>query len=370
MKKRILLIDNSPDVTGAFRSILSHAIALSGEFKFHFAVTRNSRTVLELKRNSFPFIELPFSEIRKSWSVLAYGPMLLYNVLELRKYARLHGIQIIHVNDMYNMGGVLLKTICPDLKLVYHIRLLRSSYIRFLHQTWLRLIKMKADRIVVVSEAAGNRVTGTINGLALDLISDFLPLEGQVDHVESPGPLRFLFPANYIPGKGHLMAIMAFSEVLRSRQDIRLTFTGGDLGMRKNRRFRDSLLKEIVSRDLGNVVRVEGAYDNIRTVLANADVVLMFSESESFSMVCYESMYYGFPVVATRCGGPEEFIIDGVSGILVNNRDVSSMRRAIERISDDPELRIRLGRQAALDMQRRIREAGASKALGNVYGEL
>ena len=56
--------------------------------------------------------------------------------------------------------------------------------------------------------------------------------------------------------------------------------------------------------------------------------MLNFSESESFSMTCLESLYYGTPLIATDSGGPAELFKHGESGHLVPNRDVQAMAKA------------------------------------------
>lgn len=63
---------------------------------------------------------------------------------------------------------------------------------------------------------------------------------------------------------------------------------------------------------------------------------------------------YGFgkPVVATRVGGFEEVVRDGVSGLLVPAGDAEALSEAITRILSDPELARRLGEGAAAENRR------------------
>jgi glycosyltransferase involved in cell wall biosynthesis len=42
--------------------------------------------------------------------------------------------------------------------------------------------------------------------------------------------------------------------------------------------------------------------------LSACDSLLMNSRHETFSLICAEAMSCGKPVLATRCGGPEEFV--------------------------------------------------------------
>ncbi len=51
--------------------------------------------------------------------------------------------------------------------------------------------------------------------------------------------------------------------------------------------------------------------------LAQLDVFLLSSTSEGFSISTIEALATGLPVVATRCGGPEEILQNEVTGLLV-----------------------------------------------------
>ena len=370
MKQRILIVENSPDITGAFRSILGFASGLKDSFEFHFAIPQAATTSAMLKEINIPYIEVQFVEIRKGWSLLGYLPMLLVNSFRLRNYVRTHSIRIVHVNDIYNMAGIVLKMLCPELKLVYHVRLLRSSYAKILYDTWLKLIRRSAHAIVAVSKSVLQESREIIQTIPTYIVYDFLPLAGRVIRPETSGKIRFIYPSNYVPGKGHRMAIEAFAGALRQIPDMELIFMGGDLSRSKNKEFKELLRRDVSSKGLNNAIKLQDRYTDITFALSNADVVLMFSESESFSMVCYESMYYGLPVLSTKCGGPEEYIIDGVTGLLINNKDILSMQAAILGIASDDSLRLRLGNQAAADIRRRVREFDSIGQLKDIYQEM
>jgi glycosyltransferase involved in cell wall biosynthesis len=77
--------------------------------------------------------------------------------------------------------------------------------------------------------------------------------------------------------------------------------------------------------------RFLGALDPSRLSqeLAESDVFVLPSKTETFGIVAAEALSVGRPVVATRCGGPEDFITSDV-GALVANDDADAMATAIE----------------------------------------
>jgi glycosyltransferase involved in cell wall biosynthesis len=78
----------------------------------------------------------------------------------------------------------------------------------------------------------------------------------------------------------------------------------------------------------------------------NFDIFTSSSSSEGLSLSFLEAMASGCAIVATRSGGPQDAIDDGVSGLLVSVNDPDALARALETAARDPELRAGLGAAA------------------------
>jgi trehalose synthase len=63
-------------------------------------------------------------------------------------------------------------------------------------------------------------------------------------------------------------------------------------------------------------------------------------------------MWKGRPVVASRVGGIQDQIVDGVSGMLVDPLDLNAYGDAVAQLVRDPEAAARIGR----DAMERVRE--------------
>lgn len=79
-------------------------------------------------------------------------------------------------------------------------------------------------------------------------------------------------------------------------------------------------------------------------MLAAIDILTAPSHAEGMSNVILEAMAAGIPVVATRVGGTPELIEDGASGLLVGRRAPDRLAEAIDKLIEEPDLRVRLGR--------------------------
>jgi glycosyltransferase involved in cell wall biosynthesis len=63
-------------------------------------------------------------------------------------------------------------------------------------------------------------------------------------------------------------------------------------------------------------------------LLVNSDFHILNSDEEGFSVVTAESILYGIPVIATKCGGPEDFVPKEV-GLLINRRNLHELINSI-----------------------------------------
>lgn len=61
-------------------------------------------------------------------------------------------------------------------------------------------------------------------------------------------------------------------------------------------------------------------------------------DTEGLGVVLIEAMELGLPIVASNVGGIPDVVVDGVSGILVNEKDPEALADAFKRLATNPEL--------------------------------
>jgi trehalose synthase len=85
----------------------------------------------------------------------------------------------------------------------------------------------------------------------------------------------------------------------------------------------------------------------VNALQRRADVVVQKSVAEGFGLTVAEAMWKQRPVVAGRVGGIQDQIVDGESGLLVDDpRDLAAVGAAIDGLLADPERAARIGRAA------------------------
>jgi glycosyltransferase involved in cell wall biosynthesis len=80
--------------------------------------------------------------------------------------------------------------------------------------------------------------------------------------------------------------------------------------------------------------------ENIEGLYKRASMLVLASECEPFGLVVLEAMRAGLPVISTECGGPQEIVVDGVTGFIVKKSEIGT---AIKVILKDRKLGDKLG---------------------------
>lgn len=211
---------------------------------------------------------------------------------------------------------------------------------------WIALAR--ASRVVCVSEALRTnarsvpgvrteRLAVIHNGIDLNL---FAPRPNRdVRSLYSIPEESLLLGAvgNVRPAKSYEVLMHALAFVRSSGLDARLLIAGDErspLGK--------TMLQLRSELDLDNVVHFIGFVDDVPHFLNGIDLFVLSSRSEGFSLATVQALAVGLPVIATRCGGPEEIVQDNFSGLLVPTEAPDEIARAILSLAHSPTERRRL----------------------------
>jgi colanic acid/amylovoran biosynthesis glycosyltransferase len=161
------------------------------------------------------------------------------------------------------------------------------------------------------------------------------------------GALEIACVGRFVPAKGHLILLSAFSDLLRRGYDLRLRLIGDGTE-------RAALECFVAAEQLTNFVIFEGAlnHESTRQKLAQADVFVLSSFAEGVPIALMEAMAMEIPCVSTFVAGIPELIRDGVDGLLVPPSSEQCLSAALERLISDAELRRVLARAG----RRRVQE--------------
>lgn len=200
------------------------------------------------------------------------------------------------------------------------------------------LLKVGVNRVVAVSDQlAGylsgqglfhkNQISVIHNGVNLPRYSG-TPSDTLRNRLKLPGNVKFAGSVGNIrPAKDYATLVRAAKYVIDKHRDVHFVIAGhskqplqGEL---------DALVREC---NLEGHVHFLGFVEDIPDFLKQLDVFVLSSSTEGFSIATIEAMASKIPVVATRCGGPEEILSHGLTGMLVPKCDAKALEKAISEV--------------------------------------
>ncbi len=223
-----------------------------------------------------------------------------------------------------------------------------NAWQRFTTNRWFGFLRMQVKvarrlpAVVTVSESSRRDISAQL-GVRPERVSVvpvgvdhnvFEPIEGV-----TPLPGRLMVTSSSdVPLKGLVPLLEAVAK-LRTERDVELVVIGRPrAGGRVDRAIKRLALEDTVR-------CISGISDReLATLYGEAQVAIIPSLYEGFSLPAVEAMACGVPVVATTGGAlPEVVGADGETALLVAPDDPGALAAAIGRLLDDEALRTRLG---------------------------
>ena len=160
------------------------------------------------------------------------------------------------------------------------------------------------------------------------------------------------------------LLLRAFHEVKKSIKDVKLLLIGS---CRKRQRVFKLLCSKLgIERSVRFLGHVK--LDDLISYYQRAEVFVLPSKQEGLGIVVLEAMACGTPVISTKCGGPEEIIIDGVNGYLVpNNNDPQVLSEKIIELLENKLLLQKMGENARKYVEAKYSVEIIGKKLAKIY---
>ncbi|HKA35553.1 MAG TPA: glycosyltransferase [Thermoanaerobaculia bacterium] len=146
------------------------------------------------------------------------------------------------------------------------------------------------------------------------------------------GPPRVLYVGYRTRAKGVDVLIEAAARLARKDPEIRFLLVGDD-GYRDKRIQADRMRARAAELGLSDRITFAPGKppQEVAGLLRESSILVLPSRRETFGAVLVEALASGTPVVATRCGGPEE-IVTRETGVLVPPEDPEALARGIEEV--------------------------------------
>jgi glycogen(starch) synthase len=182
-------------------------------------------------------------------------------------------------------------------------------------------------------------------------------------------PPLVLYSGRLVERKGIQDLLAAVPAVLEQAPDTRFVLAGGPPGYYGEELARQWLPPACLP--YADRIQFTGwlTMDEIDEWYRRADIQVIPSRYEPFGMVVLEGMLHGLPIIATSVGGPSAILDDGRTGLLIPPFNPEALAGALLRLLGCPELRRRLGAEAAAEVRGMWLWAQVAEKMRAVYLE-
>jgi len=155
-----------------------------------------------------------------------------------------------------------------------------------------------------------------------------------------PGPLRIIFLANVVPGKGLNTLIEALGQMPPGSWRLMVV---GSLTMDPS--YSHGIRNQIARAGLSDYVELVGAVPNheVPDYLGRNQILVVPSRYEALGIVYLEAMGLGLPVIATTAGGAHEVVSHREAGFLTPPGDANMLALYLRQIDQDRERLVEMG---------------------------
>jgi L-malate glycosyltransferase len=301
---------------------------------------------------------IAFHEVEMAdYPVFHSPPYTLSLATAMAETAREHALDILHVHYAipHAASGFLARAMLGGSDHLKLITTLHGTDITLVGQApaffpMTRFLIEQSDAVTAVSGFLARETRNVFQvSCPIEVIPNFVdtqwfrPLDDRHQRLRFAGPDEslILHASNFRKVK-NLPAVVAVFARIAAQRPARLLL----LGDGPERPATLELLHEL---GLSDRVAAPGLVGDLAPVLPLGDLLLLPSLHESFGLAALEAMSCGVPVIATRRGGAEEFILDGVNSHLCDPDDIDGMTDVALHLLSDPDLRRRMADRARND---------------------
>lgn len=184
-----------------------------------------------------------------------------------------------------------------------------------------------ADLVIAVSSALCCRMNElfSINPICISNIVDTAVFRYfDKKNVKKSGDFKFITVANLTKNKRIDLLLSAIKRLKEEGYSVKLTVIGdGEM--------RPPLEEQIQSLGISNHIELLGKLERnrVNVYLKDSDCFVLDSMSETFGVAYIEAIATGLPVIASKCGGPEDFVNDS-NGILIEKDNLDQLTNAMK----------------------------------------
>ena len=291
-------------------------------------------------------------------------------------------IDIIHTNDEEAFDGAIAAKI-HSIPHIWHIRhrFINNAQPVFnyfpLHEFGMgNFINEFSDRVVAVSEDVKKDLNPYIEPKKLSIVYGAIETDKyEIPQIKNDIRKELGFSADTFlvcsagricKGKGFDVYIDAAAHVLKHCRNVKFLIVGEEV----QKDLVSKLKKQINELQIEGSIYFLGYRQDFPEILQQIDIFTLTSVNEGLSRVIVEASRARKPVIATRCGGSGEAVLDGESGYLVSLNRADLVAEKIIDLLNKPQLRLEMGEKGRRIVKEKFSAEIHIKNIEAVYYEL
>jgi glycosyltransferase involved in cell wall biosynthesis len=364
MKPKLLIIHNRLVVGGPALDLIPLAHHLQNDFDIHFLYGCKEKDETEpsfllekykgvqlIKISSLQRSLFPFRDIKAYFAIL--------------KHIREFQPDIVHTHGAkIGLLGRLAahKAKVPLLVHTFHGHLFHSYFNRFFTALLIRLERQLlkiTNLIIAISETQKKELEEILqikNEKQICLVPlgvDYIDVNAKEHYMQAfkrtyqvkPGTICIGILGRMVPIKNPIFFLKVAENVLRNHagKSFRFFVVGEGSELQSMKHYLKQKAVPFTEQNEDCPIVFTSWIQNIQNVLEGLDIVVLTSFNEGTPLSLIEAQLCGKPVVAADVGGVRDTMIDGETGILIQDHDIQQFTNAIIRLANDAELRSRMG---------------------------
>ncbi len=271
--------------------------------------------------------------------------------MKLSEIIRERGINIVHSSTLTVAEGAIAANIA-GIPHIWHIHGKYAADYSFLPIRMIySFVEDFSDRIIAVSNSVKEFISQYITEKEkIDIIYNGIDFERFNPEIPHKAGLFASFP--HLQGKkivaliGRVYAVKGIDIYVDSAINIlqridNIAFL--IIGLVSDEELLKTMKYKIDNHNMSDRIIFTGFQENIPSLLSDVDLVVCASSSEGFPYVVLEAMASSKPVISTKCGGPEEAVLHGKTGYLINKGDADALSKAILSVVDNNNKMLTMG---------------------------
>jgi glycosyltransferase involved in cell wall biosynthesis len=213
-------------------------------------------------------------------------------------------------------------------------------------------------------------VNGSVNGIDLDYFNQKnISLQQKTELISklklNDDDFVYVYVGRLVTDKGINEMIDAFNQLSFQYKKIKLLLVGTyepELDPLKN------ITKKIIRNNI-NIISV-GYQNDIRPFLSISDIFVFPSYREGFPNVLMQAGAMGIPSIVTNINGSNEIIIEGLNGVIIEPKDVSSLKLKMTEFYKNRQFHLKLKNNSRINILNRYDQSLVWDSLLKEYNSL